>query len=314
MTQLLQRALVVFVALAAVAPGAQLTSVAELRRAFDHPPDDSRIMMRWWWFGPAVTKPELEREMRAMKQGGIGGFEVQPVYPLALDDPEHGFRNLPYLSPEFLDSLQFTGAKARELGLRMDLTLGSGWPYGGPHIPIAEAASALRMERIPIPAHAASIAVPKIVEGDKLIAAFIGTTPITGIEDGIARFPADGAERAALFIIAGRTRQMVKRAAVGAEGFVLDHYDGAAIETHLKNVGEPMLAALAATPPYAIFSDSLEVYNADWTGDFLAEFRKRRGYDLTPHLPALFTDLGGQAMAIRHDWGKTLTELANENY
>ena len=58
-------------------------------------------MMRWWWFGPAVTKPELEREMRAMKQGGIGGFEVQPVYPLALDDPEHGFRNLPYLSPSF---------------------------------------------------------------------------------------------------------------------------------------------------------------------------------------------------------------------
>jgi len=39
-------------------------------------------MMRWWWFGPAVTKPELEREMRLMKEGGIGGFEVQPVYPL----------------------------------------------------------------------------------------------------------------------------------------------------------------------------------------------------------------------------------------
>ena len=34
-------------------------------------------MMRWWWFGPAVTEPELEREMRLMKEGGIGGFEVQ---------------------------------------------------------------------------------------------------------------------------------------------------------------------------------------------------------------------------------------------
>ena len=32
-------------------------------------------MVRWWWFGPAVTKPELEREMRAMEAGGIGGFE-----------------------------------------------------------------------------------------------------------------------------------------------------------------------------------------------------------------------------------------------
>src|SRR5271166_6801658 len=107
---------------------------------------------------------------------------------------------------------------------------------------------------------------------------------------------------------------MVKRAAVGAEGFVLDYDAGAAIETHLKNAGEPMLAALAATPPYAIFSDSLEVYNADWTSDFMAEFRKRRGYDLTPHLPALVGDAGENTAAIRHDWARTLTELFDERY
>src|ERR1051326_7700642 len=59
-----------------------------LRQAFGHPPDDSRIMMRWWWFGTAVEKPELERELRTMKEGGIGGVEIQPVYPLVLDDPD----------------------------------------------------------------------------------------------------------------------------------------------------------------------------------------------------------------------------------
>ena len=74
----------------------------------------------------------------------------------------------------------------------------------------------------------------------------------------------------------------MKRPAVGAEGWVLNHYDTAALQAHFKAVGEPMLKALAKTPPYAIFSDSLEVYNSDWTGDFLAEFQKRRGYDLTP--------------------------------
>ena len=108
-------------------------TVAELKQAFQHPPDDARIMVRWWWFGPSVTKAELEREMRAMKAGGIGGFEVQPTYPLEVEG------NYPYLSPEFLEALRFTGEKARELGLRMDLTLGSGWPYGGPHIPLEQA-------------------------------------------------------------------------------------------------------------------------------------------------------------------------------
>src|SRR5204862_1334153 len=103
-------------------------NVTELQRLFENPPADSRIMMRWWWFGPAVTRPELEREMRLMRDGGIGGIEVQPVYPLALDDEKAGIENLPFLSPGFLDAVGFTAAKADELGLRFDLTLGSGWP------------------------------------------------------------------------------------------------------------------------------------------------------------------------------------------
>src|SRR6185295_15144728 len=58
---------------------AQVGDLADLQRRFQNPPDDSRIMMRWWWFGPSVTRTELEREMKLMKEGGIGGFEVQPV-------------------------------------------------------------------------------------------------------------------------------------------------------------------------------------------------------------------------------------------
>jgi hypothetical protein len=61
-------------------------------------------MMRWWWFGAAVTKAQLEREMRTMKEGGIGGFEVQQVYPLAPDDETGGIRNAPFLSQTFKTS------------------------------------------------------------------------------------------------------------------------------------------------------------------------------------------------------------------
>src|SRR5882757_1573996 len=82
-------------------------TLASVQQNFLAPPDDARVMMRWWWFGPAVTHQELEREILAMKAGGIGGFEIQPVYPLALDDKATGFRNLPYLSDEFLDAVKF---------------------------------------------------------------------------------------------------------------------------------------------------------------------------------------------------------------
>ena len=262
-------------------------NVAELRRGFETPPDDARIMVRWWWFGPSVTKAELEREMRLMKEGGIGGFEVQATYPLEVDNPAKGFRSLPYAGPEYLDMLTFTGQMAKELGLRMDLTLGSGWPYGGPHISLDLASPRLRVARG---------ASPMLQEGEKLLAGPVKQNGET------------------LYFIASHTKQTVKRPAVGAEGWVLDHYDRAALEAHFKAVGEPMLKALAKTPPYAIFSDSLEVYNSDWAPNFLAEFQKRRGYDLLPLLPALVADIGEKTGAVRHDWGLTLSELSDENY
>ena len=295
--------------LCAAAPAAPDT-LAGLRESFEHPPDDCRIMVRWWWFGPAVVKPELEREMRAMKAGGIGGFEVQPTYPLELD------HNFPYLSDEFLGDLRFVSDQAKELGLRFDLTLGSGWPFGGPHIPITEAAGRLKVTRAQVPAGAGSLPVPNLQEGEKFLAAFLsGGGPQLAVSGNSVTLPTPfPAGKEVLFFIASRTRQQVKRPAIGAEGFVLDHYSRTAIDTHLKAVGEKLLDAVPANPPHAIFSDSLEVYSSDWTDDFLAEFQKRRGYDLTPYLPALYEDIGEKTGAIRHDWGLTLSELCEDNY
>src|SRR5712671_1361336 len=139
---------------------AQTQNINELQRSFERPPDEARIMMRWWWFGPAVTKPELEREMRMMKEGGIGGFEVQAVYPLTLDDSQKGIRNFPFLSDEYIDALRFVSAKARELGLRMDLTIGSGWPYGGPQVSVDQASGMLRSERVKVEANSRRVPVP----------------------------------------------------------------------------------------------------------------------------------------------------------
>ncbi len=290
--------------------------IEHLQRDFKEPPADARPMVRWWWFGPTVTKPELEREMKLMQAGGFGGFEVQPVYPLSLDDEQAGIKNLKFMSPEFLDMLSFTASKAKELGLRMDLTLGSGWPYGGAQVSITEAAPRLRWERVAVTNESRRVPVPNMAAGESLIAAFVagGSRELTNINDGILSLPDNGERTEEVwFFVASRTRQKVKRAAYGAEGFVLNHYNRLALENYLQRVGEPMLKALQSNPSYAIFCDSLEVYNSDWTDDFLDQFRQRRGYDLKPYLPALVTNRL-QTAAIRYDWGRTLTELLDERF
>jgi len=297
----------------------------ELHSSLQTPPDSSRIMMRWWWFGPAVTKPELKRELEQMKAAGIGGVEITHLYALAVDDPKTGLKNTPFLSDEHLDDLHYAVGEARRLGLRVDVSLGSGWPFGGPHIPVTEAAGKLRVETRPVAAGETSATAPFIDAGEELLSAYLlpepasvdqlaNAVPLAVPVDGRYVFASATQPRALLWFVSSRTGMMVKRPSVGANGFVLDHYDRAAIENHLHAVGDRLLSAFGDQPPYAVFSDSLEDYASDWTPALLDEFERRRGYDLRPHLLALVKNVGPETEAVRRDWGRTLTELADENF
>jgi len=301
------------------------SSLDDLHRSFQNPPDDARIMVRWWWFGPAATKPELTRELEQMKAAGIGGVEIANLYPLALDDPKTGFHNTPFLSDEHLDTLRFAVQEARRLGLRVDMTLGSGWPLGGPEIPVTEAAGKLRVESRAVEAGATSALAPYIDSGEELISAYLLPDPASGEQvanaaplappvTGRYSFSAAAEPRKLVWFVSSRTGMMVKRPSAGAAGFVLDHYDRAATEEHLRAVGDRLLSAFGDQPPYAVFSDSLEDYASDWTPALLNEFQHRRGYDLRPHILALAMKDAPEAAAVRHDWGRTLTELADENF
>lgn len=300
-------------------------AVDEVQHGFEQPPDDSRIMMRWWWFGPSATPEEITAELQHMKAAGIGGVELQATYPMAVDDPTHGFRNYRYLSPEFLDMVGFASRTAHDLGLRIDLTIGSGWPYGGPYIPMDLAATRLRMDSREIAPGRTSVARPVPYEGEHLVAAFIlkGALGETSVDssheldlsgDGAITLADDNGPRTLLFFFSSPTGQLVKRAALGAEGYVLDHYRQAAIETHLREAGDKVLGAAMPGSVNAIFCDSLEVNEANWTSDLLAEFQKRRGYDLKPLLPLLEFDAGERSMNVRRDYSRTLTELFENRF
>ena len=299
------------------------TSIDSLKHNFQNPPDNAKPMMRWWWFGTSVEKPEILRELHQMKADGIGGVELAFVYPQVLDDPAKNLINEPFLSPAMLDNVHYAQSEARKLGLRVDVTLGSGWPYGGPATTLEEAATRLRTAEIPLAANATALPKLKLAEGESIISISLvngepkhwnAATAQTINPTEIDNLPASTTPRTALFFIQSHTRQQVKRAAVGAEGWVLDPFSHQAVATHLKAVGEPLVSAFGATPPYAVFSDSLEAYGADWTPNLPAEFRKRRGYDLLPHLPELVAGGTPAAEKIRHDCGQTLTDLVDENY
>ncbi|MFZ0305696.1 MAG: glycosyl hydrolase [Terracidiphilus sp.] len=299
-------------------PGAAQDAAA-LRQGFLNPPDDAKPMMRWWWFGPAVVKPELENELETMHGAGIGGVEIQPVYPLMLDDQAKGIVNLRYLSPQFLNDVSFANQKARSLGMRVSITLGSGWPYGGPKTTLKLAAGKLKV--IEVPVRDSQVAALKLPAGDNMIAAFLvkgdekSFDPVTAKQfDPTAATPAAADGQTALYFISSHTGQMVKRAAYGAEGYVLDHFSRAAIDEHITDVAEPLLKAFGSEPPSSVFSDSLEVYGSDWTLNLPEEFKKRRGYDIVPHLPELVAGGTAEAASMRHDWGETLSELIRENY
>ena len=194
----------------------------DLRKKFQDPPADARPMMRWWWFGPAVTKTELEKELNTMRGAGIGGVEIQPVYPLMLDDEAKGIKNLQYLSPEFLDDVSFANKTARSLGLRVDITLGSGWPYGGPKTTLALSAGRLKVVSVPI--SGATVTPPALADGDSMIAAFAvnGTEKsfdflsAMRIDLASGSVPPGTSAQTALFFLASHTGMMVKRPAAGA--------------------------------------------------------------------------------------------------
>lgn len=112
--------------------------------------------------------------------------------------------------------------------------------------------------------------------------------------------------------------KQVERAGPGGEGDVMDHFSKTATEHYLRRF-DTAFKGKKLTGLRAFFNDSYEVDDAqgeaNWTPALFAEFRKRRGYDLTGFLPALFgkatDDLNRRVLS---DYRETISELLLENY
>ena len=221
---------------------------------------------RWWWLGSAVDKANLEWNLSEYARAGIGAVEITPIYGVKGNDRN----NIPYLSPQWMQMLQTTQDIAHPLGIQVDMNCGTGWPFGGPHISLDDAAC-------------------RAIFKDTLI-------------NGVHQFTVE----------VGRTKQKVKRAAPGGEGWVVDHFDRNAVRHYLDRF-EQAFATSGVSYPHTFFNDSYEVYKADWTPTLFDEFKKRRGYDLRGKLPELLgkVDDGNQVLA---DYRETLSDMLLENF
>ena len=102
-----------------------------------------------------------------------------------------------------------------------------------------------------------------------------------------------------------------------ATGLEVDKMDAAAVRRYLDQYLKAYRSA--AGPPLvgkagvrAIVNDSTEVGPFNWTGDMAAQFKRLRGYDLTPWLPVLTGTIIGsreQSDAFLYDFRRTIGEL-----
>ncbi|MDP4151082.1 MAG: glycosyl hydrolase [Bacteroidota bacterium] len=87
----------------------------------------TRPWTRWWWMGNAVDTAGLRISMEQYRAAGLGGLELTPIY--GVKGYEDHF--VDYLSPAWMHLFSFTLGEARRLGMGLDMSTGTGWPFGG---------------------------------------------------------------------------------------------------------------------------------------------------------------------------------------
>jgi alpha-L-rhamnosidase/Glycosyl hydrolases family 2, sugar binding domain len=276
---------------------------------------------RWWWMGNAVDEQNLSAVLQKYKDAGLGGVEITPIYGAKGYEKQY----LQFLSPEWMNTLHFTVNKANGLGLGVDMNTGTGWPFGGPQIKPENAATKLIIQQYALKAGEKMIEAIKVKEARQDFAALQAVTAYSEngeVRDLFSKVQPDGklnwSPQSGTWSIyaafAGKTMQMVKRAAPGGEGFTLDHLDKNSVNVYLKRFTDAF-----NNKPQGIrsfFNDSYEVYGANWTPAFFDEFRKKRGYDLAGYLKDLTSkDSTGENLArLKSDYRETMDELLLHNF
>ncbi|MBQ8520699.1 MAG: glycosyl hydrolase family 2, partial [Bacteroides sp.] len=282
---------------------------------------EARPGARWWWLGSAVDAKNLTYNLEEYAKAGLGALEITPIYGVQGNDEN----NLPFLSPQWMDMLKHTQAEGKRVGIEIDMNTGTGWPFGGPSISIADAATKAVFQTYEVQGGqtvALDIAVQdKRQQPHSTLSRVMAYSDkgdclnLTSKANGATlnwKAPAGNWKVIVLYI--GKTLQKVKRAAPGGEGYVMDHFNKEAVKRYFAHF-DKAFKDNKATFPHTFFNDSYEVYGADWTPDFLEQFAKRRGYKLEKHFLEFLSEERTDATArIVADYRETVSDILLENF
>lgn len=251
--------------------------------------------LRWWWFGSAVDKSNLQWSLSQYAGHGVGAVEITPIYGVQGNEQN----NIEYLSDRWMEMLRYVQDEARKNNLEVGMTTGTGWPFGGPWVPMEESCSRMVIENDTVGKK----------EYKKLL-----KTPGTDKDSmtcfvGRYYFPLDKKTWRVITLWQRYGAMKVKRAAPGGAGWVIDHFNRTAVENYLKHI-ESAFERTKTPYPHTFFNDSYEVDAADYTPDLFPEFKKRRGYSLQENLDKLVD--GDQKVVA--DYRETLGDLLLENF
>ncbi|MNJ95494.1 hypothetical protein D3C87_132060 [compost metagenome] len=289
----------------------------DLYQLFKNPSIGYRPFVRWWWNGNKIERTELARELKLLKEAGIGGVEINPIsFPSNTDDM--GIPSVDWLSDDWIDLLKFSLTEAKKLGMTCDLLAGTGFPYGAGFLPEEDRAQVVvvAVKKLVGPLKTEFSLFDIFKEADpatlspytgrkmELLGLSIVPDPLTSMDQvkNITHQVVNDAVKIDLpkgnFAVYGLVKikgfMKVIQGAPGGTGPVLNHYNEKAVKNYLNKISGTIQKRIGPLAPdvRSFFLDSLEMEGANWTGDMMAEFKKRRGYDLYPYLPFILFKTG----------------------
>lgn len=267
----------------------------------------------WWWMGSAVDRENLARELARYRKAGMGGLHIVPIYGAqGYED-----RYIEYLSPRWLAMLDYAVTEARRLGMGVDMTMGTGWCFGGPHVADRDANARVALERSSlVPGQKPRVKTPR-ADVQAAVAFDAQGKPVELTDkvapDGTIDWAAPGPGWT-LFVVSQKpSGRKVKRAAPGGAGWMLNPFSGRAMRAHAAWF-DRALKDYRGAMPRAFYHDSYE-YQCDWSDDLLAEFARRRGYRLQTELPALFGQGDPDRVArVKADYRRTVSDMMTDDF